>query len=310
MGIDALSPHGVNPPFYDPWSPLDPPSEKGSKIPLEYSHSTIKQAKNADDTWAFMYPEVAGTFLPQQHQTSIDPMTSRPKIEVPNFDSKKLKGVDTEVEQLVAKIGKSDDAANSKQEKPIDKNLAEIALLQTFIQCMKLQKSQNEQNAEITFDIVQKKQDANSVIKKEYFNALDDHIAQNSKSELLSWVSWILYGALAVVGLASLALTITASVVTGGAALPLALTVTMALVNGILAVASGSTSIFKGVLDYNNKKTLGVLEEKKYERILNTQKMKAGMDEMRQSMEVISEVWKELIKVVNNWTKASLEKPH
>lgn len=306
MAISGINPHEVSQPFYDPWSPMDPPSETGRKIPDEYSKDTIKQAKNAEDSWSNIYPGVAGIFMPQQHQTSIDPTTSRPKLETPSFSSKKLSGVEEEVGQLFAKIDESGKSENSKQEKSHDKNLGEIALMQMFIQCMKTQRDQNEVNAELTMDTIQKNQAANKEIKTEYFNKLDEHIANNKKSKILKWVNWILYGALAVVGLASLALTITASVATGGAALPLALTVTMGLVNGILSIGSGSASIFKGVLDYNNKKILGALEEKKWERLFNTKKIKTGMDEMRQSMGVISDNWKELIKVVNNWLQASL----
>ncbi len=304
MSIAAISQHDVKPPFYDPWSPLDPPSESKRVVPKEYAKDSIKRA---EDTWAFLAPEVAGAFLPQPG-TALAPASSRPKLEAPLFDVKKLNGVDPEIGQLVEKIEKSNDSGTPKQQAPIDKNLAEIALLQCYISCMKTHRIQNETNAELTFGTIQKEQEANQQIKKDYFNTLDELIKQNEKSSVLSWVSWILYGALAVVGLASLALTLTASVVTGGAALPLALTVTMALVNGVLAIASGGTTIFKGVLDYNNKKTLGTLEEKKFERTLNTQGIKTGMEEMRQSMEVISEVWKELIKVVNNWTQASLER--
>ena len=306
MAISGINPHEISQPFYDPWSPLDPPTEVGRKIPDEYNKDTIKQAKNAEDTWGYIYPEVAGMFMPQQHQSSIDPTTSRPKLDTPTMDSKKFSGIEEEVGQLLPKVEEGDQSQNSKQDKALDKHLGEIALMQMFIQCMKTQRDQNEVNAELTLDTIQKNQSANKKIKEEYFNKMDEHIENNKKSKILKWVNWILYGALAVVGLASLALTITASVATGGAALPLALTVTMGLVNGVLSMGSGTASIFKGVLDYNNKKIVGVLEEKKWERLLNTRKIKSGMDEMRQSMEVISDNWKELIKVVNNWLQASL----
>lgn len=302
--ISALNSHDIRPPFYDPMSPLDPPSERQRIIPKEYAKDTIKQS---EDAWAFLAPEFA-IAAPLNQNGIFNSSSSRPKLEAPSFDSKKLKGVDAEVEQLVTKVEQSDEAATQKKDAPLDQNLAEIALLQSYIACMKTQRIQNETNAELTFDTVQKNQDANALIKKDYFNTLDEIIKQNEKSGILSWVNWILYGALAVVGLASLALTLTASVVTGGAALPLGLTVTMALVNGVLSIASGTTTIFRGVLDYNNKQARGTLEEKQFERTLNTQRIKTGMEEMQQSMDVISEVWKELMKVVNNWREASLER--
>jgi hypothetical protein len=302
----AINPQ-ITPQHYDPLSSMIPPGEVKRQIPAEYNKDTIKKAANDEESWANIYPGFAGMFFPQHNQI-LDPTVSRPKLESPSLNTKKLGGVEQDVGRLLANVSELDKAGNSKQEKPLDKNLAEVALLQLFIQCMKMQRDQNETAAELTFDSTQRNQEANKKIKEEYFNKLDQLIAQKKQSEILKWVNWILYGALTTVGVASLALTLTASVVTAGAAIPLAVKVTMGLIKAAVAVSAGTASIYKGVLDYKNNEIVGTLEEKKWERVFNTRKIKSGMEEMRQSMEVISENWKELITVVNNWLQASLNR--
>lgn len=306
-----VPPHDLHGPSLSPWSP---PEENTStvtkKVPKEYAESSIKKANNPEDAWAYMYPSVAGTFLPQQHQASLDIRTSRPKLETPLVDPKQLRGMDQPMGQLVGHVSKSEQGHNDKQQKPYDKNLAEIALLQCYIQLMKAHNASQETDAEITMSIAQKHQDANQKIRQEYFSKLDEVIAKNKQNGILKWINWVLYGALAFVGLGSLVLTLTASVVTGGAALPLFLTTAIGLLKATLAIASGSTTIFSGVLKYQTNKIIGVLEEIKFDRTMNNEKIKLAMDEMRQSMEVIGEIWKHLHEVTDNWQQAVIQNIH
>lgn len=309
MSFNPIDAHSVSRSPGALHTPSPSPEPNTARPSDALARDTLQQAKNAKDSWAYIYPEVAGLFMPQQHQSSIDITTSRPKLEAPLVDAKKFKGIQDEIDRLVTGVSKTEPEDPKNHTRSQDKNLAEIALLLCYIQVMKTQRTQNETNMGLTFDLIQKRQDANAAIKKEYFNQMDELIAKNKTSEALKWVNGALYAALAVAGIGSIALTLTLSVVTGGAALPLFISITMALINGTLGIASGSSTIAKGVLDYQNKQTVGILEEKKHERTLTTQKIKTGMDEMKESMEVVSEVWKELVKVVNNWHKASLENP-
>lgn len=304
--VSAINPNDYSQPILDSWSEMDLPTEVSRKVPDEYSKDTIEQAKIADDTWSL----IAGMYLQQQLQVSHDSKAPRPKLPSPSFNSNNLNisEVKAEVGKLLAQVEDAENAENNKQEKPLDKNLQEIALLQSFIQFMKIQRQHSKADAELTLHSIEKRLEANKNIKTEYFNKLDEHIADNKKSEILKWINWILYGALALVGLGSLALTITASVVTGGLAISLGISITIALVNGVLSIGSGATSLLKGWLDYNNKKLLGVLEEKKWERIMNNSKVDQAKEEMRQSMEVVADNWKELIDVINNWFQASIIK--
>jgi hypothetical protein len=62
------------------------------------------------------------------------------------------------------------------------------------------------------------------------------------------------------------------------------------------------------MLDHKNNKIMGELGEKKSTRHLNTQKIKSAWEEMRHSVEVVFDLWRQLVQVMKNWLAAALNK--
>jgi len=292
MPIERIDTKRSSQHIYEAWSKIIQPIEQ---IPVkkdtpELTRDTIKEVNQAAETWAYIYPEFAGGAIAAQQKP--------PKLESPNLDQSKLSVVENEINHLIPKTNKIDSSSTLEQEQ----NLAEVILLKMLLTCLKTQRDHAETNAKLTLDTVEKKQAANRIEKEAYLSKQQDLIEQKKKSTILSWLSWALWGALAIVGIVSLALTIAA---TGGASIPGAIAIAFGLANAALAIGSGSTTITKGVVDYNNKKKIGIMEEIKFKRHLNSQKIREGMQEMKETMDVISENWKEAVKVVNHCYRAS-----
>ncbi|MFQ5729197.1 MAG: hypothetical protein ACE5GN_02410 [Waddliaceae bacterium] len=180
---------------------------------------------------------------------------------------------------------------------------AELLQRQMYIDCVKAQQASREEDAQISNDTVKQAQQANKTIQDEIVKQMDEKIKRSKTSKILKWVNWVFTGIAAVAGIASIAITIA----TAGAALPAILAAIPAVAAGA-AVVAGSLTIAKGVLDYKNKRVMGELEEKKSTRYLNTQKLKTAWEEMKHSIEVVFDLWRQLVQVMKNWLAAALNK--
>lgn len=197
----------------------------------------------------------------------------------------------------------TDPASRPKLESPssgsknIDRHGKEVQLIRAFFEAMAKQRDSKGTNIEINQESVKRNQSANDEIRKEFFKKVDDLIQQKKKSGSFDWI-------IAVSGLGSLALTIGAAFVTGGASLTVQMTINV--LTGVLSITSGGLTLYKGYLDYDNKQIIGHLESKKHEREMNNQKIEFGMDEMHQHLEEIFENIRKASELENNRYQASL----
>lgn len=249
------------------------------------------------DAWEQLFPQLAGALMP--HPSAAHHLDTRPLLEAPQFDVKKLPAVQAELASLMPKVLEEDPSASLHQK---DQNQAEIVLILLFLTCMKTQREHEETNISLTNATLQQRQEVNTRLRKEIIEELGKLNSKKGFSNILKWVGYVFWGGLATAGVASLALT----AVTAGTTLPLTLTVAAALINAGLAVGSGGTQIFKGILDYQNNKTVGKLEEQRFERHLNGNKMHEGINQMKQSANVVAENWKDARELYYNLYRTSL----
>ncbi|NGX43591.1 MAG: hypothetical protein K940chlam7_01889 [Chlamydiae bacterium] len=298
MSVPGITSQAVGSPFFDPWSPIDPIRER---MPEKVRQPAFdKDTQETAQTLAFLLEECFEDYAVQQSKN-----THRPKLEAPQVDLQALSAAHEEIGQLISKVAKKETSENAKE----DLNLSDILLFTMYKDCVTTQQEYRNEDTKLTFDTMQRRQEANKKIKEEYFNQKDDLIKRAKTSKILGWVSWLFTGVMIAAGIASIALTIA----TAGAALPAALATigaalptVLAAVGSTAAVASGTVTITKGILDHQNKKTTGALEEIKLERHMNSQKISTAMTEMNQSYEAVLDLWKQMSQILNNWYAASL----
>ncbi len=253
-----------------------------------YPNDSLQETHKAKQAWGFISPEIASIMLGPKY--FVESPTAHHKLDAPQINAAGLAKAAYEIEQhLMPKVAEKEDAD--------DTTLKENALLLFYIDCMKAHRSNREEGSTLTFDTVQKRQETNKQIMKDYFDKLDETIGRNKANDVLDWVSWAIWGGLAAAGVASIA----ATVVSGGAALPTVLLVA----NAALGIGSGSVSITQGVLNYQNSLDKGEMVEMETKRYLNSTKIREGMDEMKQSMEEIARSWTQLSEVLENLRKAA-----
>ena len=215
------------------------------------------------------------------------------QLEAPRFDASELKNVMHEMDSLIPKVTSQEGSEAAGK----DAHLNEAALLILYFACMKAQQDSREVGSTLAQETAIKRQEVNRHLQEAYFNTLDDKISRNEVDSALNWVGWALWGAIAVAGVASVALTIA----TGGAALP----TVMVVANGALAVGQGGVQITQGVLKYENDKSTGEMTQIETERYVNTTKIRDEVELMKHSMQVIADAWEALIEVLNNQYQAS-----
>lgn len=218
------------------------------------------------------------------------------KLEAPQFDATSFKMVKEEMGALIPQVEKNEDteAANKNP------HLNDTLLFLLYIACLKAQQDSREEGNLLAMKNAQQRQEVNRHLQEEYFNTLDEKIARSEADEVLGWVSWALWGAIAVAGVVSIALTIA----TGMAALP----VVLAVANGALAVSQGGVQITQGVFKYQDGLATGDMIENEAERYVNTTRTREELELMKHSMQVIAEAWKAMIEVLNNQYQASTNK--
>lgn len=280
MQIDKIGPRVViTPNNFDPIDPHRPVDRIVRIEPDEYKFDSIKQSEDAKDAWDKIFPGIAPAMFPQLNQ-------ARPVLEAPQLEVSKLSAVDTELRNVIPLIEKKGATENQNPD------LTEIQLLYLFLACSKMQREQNQTDVELTHDIVIRKQQANKIVTQEFFLKQDELIDKNKKSKWVRWINWIFGGALAVAGAGSIAMT----VASGGAALPVALVV----LNATLAIGTGTSKIFQGILKQKSDELRGEIELKKFERNSNNEKIRSGMEEMNKSAENVAESWKLVSEVIRN----------
>jgi hypothetical protein len=268
------------------------PQNTAAKVGLPFSKDTLQVAQDAKKAWGFISPEIAASMV----GTGVDSSKSHHRLEPPQFNTAKLTAVNEEIGVLIPKIEDKESSSESSQSTDINDTL----LLLLYIACMKSQQSNREEGTKLSLNNIQMRQETNKMLMGEYFKANDEKLSRSQTNEVLSWVSWGLWGALAVAGAASIALTIA----TGGAAAPTVLVVA----NAALALGSGSVTITQGVLNYQNDKSTGEMKGIEAERYVNSQKIREEIDQMKQSAQVIAESWEALIEVLSNQYYASTNK--
>lgn len=234
-------------------------------------------------------PQIAG---------SIENRGGRPRLPDPEFDLKSLPTLVSNVnEHLVHMVKDIQEAVNNNKEL----NDAEISLLFLLITCLKTQKSQMEDGSVFVFESIRKNQEAIRELGKQYFSQMDDIIERSKTSETLSWVSWILTGALIVGGIASI-------VLTWGMAVGPVVAACLTAGNAIAAIGSGGLNIGRGVYDYQTNLKRGEMKELEFMRTQKDQKISIGMEEMKHSVEVVSTLMQEMVEVLQNQYQASIMK--
>jgi len=335
--MNRIEPYASHPfiPF-DPMPPLGFPSEKPRQLPLEYKRDTLKKAKTEFALCAFQADKSGnepGSSAPKLAKPTknialvwatgkkeVEQLIKKGVIPSPECFPEKMKGPFTDlsvskktgwsgnVESVLSptasedatdvKVSNFDNAENSNQNTSSGRSFSqsEILLMQTFIELMKAQQDQMEENVKISFNSTQKHQISHDTIKKEILAHFDEFIAQKKKSEVLSWINGVCCGALFTVGLASFSL----SFFSAGASLPLSVTVTIASAQGALSIVSAGGQAFKGYVDYSLNLTRGEMEELKWTLKQISAKKQRSAEEMHESLEVLSRVWKESVKVFEN----------
>ncbi len=210
------------------------------------------------------------------------------QLELPQFNPGQYESVMNDLQKAMPIVFKKNNAEQSGQEAQIN----EVLLFLLYIACMKTRQESSEQNSLLSMESAQNRQKANQELQKQFFQTLDDKISRSKTESALSWVGWGLWGAIACAGVASIALTI----MSGGAALPTVLVVA----NSALSVGQGSVTITQNVLNYQNNKATGEMVEIESKRYLNTEKLHQDIETMKESMQIITDIWKQLIEALNN----------
>lgn len=240
---------------------------------------------------------VTSPALPSVEAESDAPLTpvrknrldTRPELEKPFLPPHDAAEIREEVTKIL-----------SVKDKLEEKEIAEIFILRTYIEVMKEQRNLKESDMKIMNDTLHHLNKANQKIREDHFNQSNDVLNSSKISKILTWVSRLIYGGSAILGISSIA----ATIATGGAALPAALMIA----NGIAGLSSALGTAAKGALEHKYQVQLGQLEEIKLKKHLTDQKIKEGIREMSLSMNEVSRNWQEIFTVINNWTRASLNK--
>ncbi len=266
------------------WDPseIQPPAKL-----LPFRKDSLSITQDSKEAWAFIAPGLT-SYTPES-------LLTRPKLESPQLDIRKLPAIYEEFEKhLIPKASSSSEAETQ------DRNQSEIDLFKLLIACMKTQVENRQDHTALKFEHVQSLQAANKLKMKEYFDVKDELISRSNTNEVLGWVNYALWGGLAVAGVASIALTIA----TAGAALPTVLIV----INAALAVGSGSMTITQGILSYNNDQSKAQLQEIETQRYINSEKIQESTMEFGKDHDAIVKLYKMLLDVSTNCHAASIGK--
>ena len=164
-----------------------------------------------------------------------------------------------------------------------------------LIECMKTQREIYEVDGKLSHQMILKRKEINHELQKNYFSQYDELIKRAKHSKNLDWANKILTGGLIFVGCLSVGL----AIFTGGASL-------IAIPTALLAVSQGGVGIAKGVLDYQNGKQTGVMFGLKERRMMNQEKIKQGMREIKQSVDTVNENWSQLRQILENIYQTSM----
>ena len=164
-----------------------------------------------------------------------------------------------------------------------------------LIECMKTQRKIYEVDGKLSHQMILENHKTKQKFQKKYFLQYDELIKRAKHSKNLDWANKILTGGLIFVGFLSVGL----AIFTGGTSL-------IAIPTALLAVSQGGVSIAKGVLDYQNGKQTGVMFGLKERRMMNQEKIKQGIREIKQSVDTVNENWSQLRQILENIYQTSM----
>jgi hypothetical protein len=262
--------------------------------PNKFISKKLQKQYYSDTIAPFIAPVVNAPNAPDLNNP-LNTIGSRPRIEEPEFDNKKLEGFFSQKvnHHLIHEVQKKESGEQTK-----NLNEGESLLLSLLIDCYKMEKSHAEDKNLIDFGLIKNKQAAKQKLGQEYFSLRDKFIDRLKTSEKLGWADWILSGAVLIGGLASLA-------ITWGASASAVFTSWLTLGNAIGGIGAGGVKIIQGIYNHNSNALQGEIKELEFLRELHGEKINISMEEMKRSMEAVAEIMQQMIEVLYNLQQAA-----